>query len=275
MSANPHDAESWANYLSEHEIPVLKHTAREMGKLLARVEDIGVRDIALVCNHDPLMAFRILRYMQNHRHKNQAQELVLVEQAIMMMGLGTFFEKIPPIPVAEEFLKENIPALTRLMYMVNRSNRAAHFAFEFAMMLNDIHVQEVRIAALMHDLSETLLWCFAPDNMLKIYQMQKADKTLRSAVAQQNVFGFRFHDLQRLLIQKCHLPHLLEQLMDDHEANNPRVKSVLLAVNIARHSANGWEDAALPDDYQEIAQLLRVDIKKARRIVGAPDETLW
>lgn len=275
MNSTPHDAQSWAEFLAENEIPVLKHTAREIGKLLDRVEDIGVRDIALVCNHDPLMAFRILRYMQNHRHKSQEQELVLVEQAIMMMGMSTFFDKIPPIPVAEIYLKDNIPALTRLMYMVNRSNRAAHFAFEFAMLLNDIHVQEVRTAALLHDLSETLLWCFAPDNMLQIYQMQQADKTLRSASVQKQVFGFTFHELQRMLIKQCHLPHLLEQLMDEHEVNNPRVKSVLLAVNIARHSANGWEDAALPDDYQEIATLLRVDVKKARRIVGAPDETFW
>lgn len=275
MSGRPQDVQTWAQFLARSEIPVLKHTARELHQIYERIEDVGVRDIALVCNHDPLMAFRILRYMQNHKHRQQEQDLVLIEQAIMMMGMGTFFEKIPPIPIAEDFLKENIPALTRLMYMVNRSNRAAHYAFEFAMLLNDIHVQEVRTAALLHDLSETLLWCFSPDKMLELYHLQQADKALRSAQAQKQVFGFSFHDLQLELVKVCSLPPLLEQLMDEHEVNNPRVKSVILAVNVARHSANSWEDAALPDDYKDIATLLRVDIKKARRVVGAPDETFW
>jgi len=43
-----------------------------------------------------------------------------------------------------------------------------------------------------------------------------------------------------------------------------------LAVNFARHSANGWDDAALPDDYRDIAELLRVDTVKVMRLVGAP-----
>ncbi|MDP3420937.1 MAG: metal-dependent hydrolase, partial [Thiobacillus sp.] len=30
------------------------------------------------------------------------------------------------------------------------------------------------------------------------------------------------------------------------------------AANLARHSAHGWDDAALPDDYREIGALLRM-----------------
>ncbi len=41
-------------------------------------------------------------------------------------------------------------------------------------------------------------------------------------------------------------------------ADQPRVRNVQLAVNLARHSANGWDDAALPDDYKDIGELLRV-----------------
>ncbi|MDP1755153.1 MAG: metal-dependent hydrolase, partial [Methylotenera sp.] len=38
----------------------------------------------------------------------------------------------------------------------------------------------------------------------------------------------------------------------------------------ARHSANGWDDAALPDDYRDIAQLLRMDVDKVMRVIGVP-----
>jgi hypothetical protein len=33
---------------------------------------------------------------------------------------------------------------------------------------------------------------------------------------------------------------------------------VALAVRLARHSANGWQDSALPDDYRDIAQFLGI-----------------
>jgi hypothetical protein len=33
---------------------------------------------------------------------------------------------------------------------------------------------------------------------------------------------------------------------------------VVLAANLARHAANGWDDAALPDDFRAIGELLRM-----------------
>jgi hypothetical protein len=57
--------------------------------------------------------------------------------------------------------------------------------------------------------------------------------------------------------------------MDDENAQNPRVKNVVLAVNLARHSANGWDDAALPDDYKDIGELLRMSAEQVMVMVGA------
>ncbi len=45
---------------------------------------------------------------------------------------------------------------------------------------------------------------------------------------------------------------------------------MLYAVNLARHTEQGWQDAALPDDFSNIAELLRLDTETARRIVGEP-----
>ena len=47
------------------------------------------------------------------------------------------------------------------------------------------------------------------------------------------------------------------------------VRNVILAVNLARHSANGWDDAALPDDYDEIGRLLHLNSDDIKTIVGA------
>ncbi len=50
----------------------------------------------------------------------------------------------------------------------------------------------------------------------------------------------------------------LVRMIDDAHADHPCVRNVSCAINLARHSANGWDDPALPDDYRDIAQLLNV-----------------
>jgi hypothetical protein len=53
-------------------------------------------------------------------------------------------------------------------------------------------------------------------------------------------------ELQHELAIKWKLPWLLITLIDDHHSKLQRVRNVILAVNLARHSAIGWNDAALP-----------------------------
>lgn len=269
MTVTPSDLPSWIKFLSNTEIPVLKNTSRKLTELSKNENAVTARSLTFVVNHDPMMAFKVLRYMQNHKRKNQLHDLVLVEQAIMMMGTGAFFRDLPPKPFAEDLLHKNVPALTHLLRLVHRANRAAHYAFEWGVMLRDLHVEEVKIAALLHDLAEILMWCFAPEKMMRIHDRQHADKSLRSQQVQLEELGFKLADLQLGLTEACQLPPLLGKLMKDSTAGEQQVRNVTLAVNLARHSANGWDDAALPDDYRDIAEFLRVDVDKARHLVGA------
>ncbi|MFT7228393.1 MAG: hypothetical protein ACI8PW_000980 [Methylophilaceae bacterium] len=67
------------------------------------------------------------------------------------------------------------------------------------------------------------------------------------------------------------MPPLLSQFMDDDsetELDN-RAKGGSLAVNLARHSADSWYDATLPDDYQDIAEFLHVNIERVLFLIGA------
>ena len=82
------------------------------------------------------------------------------------------------------------------------------------------------------------------------------------------MFGFSFDELQTELAIKWKLPGLLLTLMNDTNAQSPRVRNVVLAVNLARHSANGWDDAALPDDYKNIGELLRVPAEQVKAMVA-------
>lgn len=264
------DVSEWITFLRTTEIPILRHTAREITRLHQDEDNLSNRAIANMVLNDPMMVFRVLSYSRTHKSKQQLPDLLQVEQAIMMMGVSSFFQNLPPGLLVEDILKINLPALTHLLKLIRRGHRAASFAVYWAALLLDLHAEEVRIAALLHDLSEILMWCFAPDKMNTIYAMQHADSTLRSVTVQQEVLGFRLQDLQKELVTAFQLPPLLLRLMEDDASDEQRVRSVTLAVNLARHSAEGWENAALPDDYKEIARLLRVSVEKTMTIIGVP-----
>lgn len=260
----------WVTFFRDADIPVLRQTARELAQLREREDDTGARDIARVVINDPLMVFKVLTYANDHRSRHQLQDLVQVEQALIMMGSSTFFEQIPTVPHVEDMLSQHASALVDLLKLIIRAHRAGYFAAEFASHLMDLHAEELRVAASLYDVAEMLMWCFHPDAMNEIRQRQAADKTLRSKVVQQDVLGFRMIDLQAELVRVFNLPSLLTDLMDEHRAHQTRVRNVQLAVNLARHTAEGWENAALPDDFKEIAQLLHVDVARVKHIVGVP-----
>ena len=97
---------------------------------------------------------------------------------------------------------------------------------------------------------------------------------MRSATAQEQVLGFRLFDLQLALCETWQLPELLNTLMNDANAELPRVQNVSLAVNLARHSANAWDNAALPDDFSAIEKLLHINRQTLLNRLDIPDDDL-
>ncbi len=258
-------------FLTQADIPVLKQTARELGALREDAMKLSARNVANAISGDPMLTVKLLRYLQHHKGRSQTSEVVQIEQALLMMGVESFYDKVPSEPFVQDVLKGEMEALVHLLHVVHRSHRAAEYAFDWAVRLNDLHFEEVRIAALLHDLAEMLMWIFAPKDMLTIRSMQQKDRTLRSKTAQEQILGFNLVALQKELVRAWELPQLLLTLMDEDNANNIRVRNVLLAVNLARHSANGWDDAALPDDYTALGELLRIPATDAMALV-APDD---
>jgi hypothetical protein len=101
----------WLADLGQAEIPVLKQTARELDRLKADENLLDARSVAHVVTDDPLMTVKLLHYMQTHKHRNQTYELVDVKETLLMMGLDTFFQKVPSMPLAEEMLLGHMEAL--------------------------------------------------------------------------------------------------------------------------------------------------------------------
>ncbi|MDA8110370.1 MAG: HDOD domain-containing protein [Betaproteobacteria bacterium] len=259
----PEDAQAWVAALGEFELPVLDRTLEELASLREIEERVTARDIARVLVHDPMFAVRVLRYLQTLRVPGESSEITTVEHALMMLGVGRFFRVFVGMHPVSAALRDYPEAYKGLMQVVSRAFHAAMYARDWAVQRHDIEADEVTVAALLHDLAEMLLWCFAPGTALRIQRELEARPGARSGAVQREVLGFRLIDLQLALVAEWKLPALLRALMDDAHAAQPRVLNVVLAVNLARHSAQGWSDPALPDDYASIQRLLGVRFQEA------------
>lgn len=269
MKQEVKDLRGWVNFLCHAEIPILKQTIRDLQTLREDGDKTSANDIANIIARDPLMTVLLLRYLQVHKRRSQTNEVLEVEQALLMMGIEPFFNNVVSKTSVEEMLGTQIPVLVATLRVVHRAHRASSYAVDWAVRLRDMHFEEVRIAGLLRDMTEILMWCFAPAEMLQIKVLQDQDKSMRSGTAQEQIFGFKLVALQKELVKEWKLPALLLSLMDSENGHQVRVRNVVLADRLARHSSHGWDDAGLPDDYRDIGALLGMKVDDVMSIVGA------
>lgn len=261
---------TWVDYFTRVDVPVLRRTARDLAALREKEDSVSGRVIAHTVLQDPLLTLKVLALIEQRRRASQNHDITTIERAIMMIGITPFFRHFETLPTIEDQLAHHPHALLGVMKVIVRARHSAKWAREWALLRHDVDVDEVTVAALLYDCAEILCWIFAPVLSLELRNLLKSRQGLRSAVAQEAVFGVTAHDLQTGLARAWRLPALLTILIDGKEHANPRVRNVLCATNLARHSANGWDDPALPDDYAEIGELLHLSTDAVKTRVGVP-----
>ena len=259
MSGTPMDFQTWIETLERDGTFVLKRTLRDLSRIDRDADQPDVAGVVSILEQDPLMTIILLRDLQRHRRHSQLDDVVQVDQALMMIGMQTFFTRVMDgLQTAEDQLKHNLPALAGMLHTVKRATRAASYARDWAIRQKDLSFELIRITALLHNFAEILLWLHAPEQMGEVHRLQVHDRARRTRDVQTEVLGFKVSDLQLELARRWNLPELLVHFMERNYTQQRRIQTVVLAVNLARHSENGWNDAALPDDYREIGELLHM-----------------
>ena len=143
----------------------------------------------------------------------------------------------------------------------------------FAVHRMDTDAAVIHEAALLHDFVELLLWLCAPALAQAIEARKQADPKLRTAAAQHELLHVDLSDLEHTLMLKWRLPALLVQITDEHATKvTAQMRNVQLALRVARHSALDWDNPALPDDVNDVAELLNIAPDSALRLLREIDE---
>lgn len=265
-------AAPWVDHFKSIEVPVLRHTVHQLDELRETADTINTRKLATVIGHDPLMTLRLFQYMQANRSRRQSADITTIERSLVMIGTQNFYNSIQDPPILEQQLKGYPKAMLGLLKVIARSRVASQWARDWALQRQNVSFDEIAMAALLHDLVEILMWCFAPNLAIRAKERLASEPGRRSSQIQLEVFGAPLDEIAVELISHWGLPPLLCSLLKPADADVANVRNVVLAVDLARHSANGWNDPALPDDYRAIESLLHIGHSNLLERIGAPDE---
>ncbi|MBV8503702.1 MAG: HDOD domain-containing protein [Paucibacter sp.] len=262
---------AWTQHFRKAEIPVLAETADALELMRANEDAVDANRLGEMIANDPLMTLKVLSHAAEHRSQRLLADAETVTAALVLMGITPFFRKFGPQPIVEDLLATQPEALVGLNRVLSRANRAARYALAFAAHRADPDAAILHSAALLHDFAEMLMWVHAPALAIEMRQRQQADKTLRSVNVQREVLNIELGDLEQELMQVWRLPALLKRITNDKHARDLQVRCVKLAVQLARHTADGWENAAVPDDLAEIGELLQLNPQHTLKLLHEYD----
>ena len=258
--------DEWVEELKSWDMPVLQRSVRELGKLAGRAEQITAGEIADVVLRDPLMTLKVLRLVNGMSRSRLSNEITTVEHAVMMLGVGPFFNRLSNLKAVEESLRTFDGALPGLMQAMSRAHHAAWQARDWAIFRADMKSEEVYIGALLYDMGEILLWAYAPEQALQIRKLARRNKT-SLAQAQKEILGFDSRELQFALAEAWRLPELMQAFMHSENAVQPRILGVTLAASVARLAETGWYAPQLLADYEVIAGMLHMHLDEVVHMV--------
>jgi HD-like signal output (HDOD) protein len=270
VTVPPPGLPGWVALFDDQALPVLEQTAWHLETWRQAEEAADAHTLADVFGDDPLFTVKLLAHVArlNRQRGRECGDIETVTEALVMLGIGPFFRAFGPQPAAEARVDTVPGARAGFDAVLSRSRRAARFALAFAAHRVDYDAPVLHGAALLHDFAELLLWQRAPALALAVRHRQEADCTARSAAVQREILNIELAELQHALMLSWGLPTLLVHTNDDHaRVSDPQSRTVQLAIRIARHSAAGWDNAALPDDIRDLSQLLQLAPEPTQRLL--------
>lgn len=253
---------AWLKQLDQSCLPALQANTEQL-KQLAANENADIGQLVELIESDPGLTLRLMRYINNLRHKHLRSEISTVRHALMMLGL-THVQQIPENVPALEELEEDLQQ--RLLHHFNRSFHAAWQARDWAHQNRDMVSDELYMAALLHNLGEILMDLNAPKEMDRVRELMR-EKKMEADEAEYVVFGFSLDQLTVELAKLWCLPSILIDSLHSENAQHNRVLNVMLAAQIAEHAERGWYSRSTGEILEQIADFMLADVATVATLV--------
>lgn len=238
--------------LTAQPLPIFGHSARAFRKLHSASGPLFERygDIIL---KDPGLALHTLQQLHVATAKPLQTEISSMTQATMLLGMERA-KKLPQgLPELENTLRGR--ARTGFTRAACRAFHAAFQAWDWAHIKDEHTPEEILLATLLHDVAEMALWVVAPDKMHLMRKLIFKDR-LHTDEAQYIALGESLEHFGRKITTRWHLPPLVHGALRPENAHNPRVRGVMLAVQLGRAAERGWHTEKMQSTLKLIAEHL-------------------
>jgi len=222
--------------LTAQPLPIFEHSAHAFRKVGSQggstFEAYG--DIIL---KDPGLALHTLSQLQATANQPFHTEISSMTQATMLLGI----DRAKRLTTGHPQLERTLSGFAKAGY-IRTACRAFHAAFQawdWAHIKNDHAPDEILLATLLHDVAEMALWVAAPEQMHQFRKLMLKDG-LPTDEAQYIAFGESLEHFSREIAAHWHLPGLVNDALRPENASQPRVRGVMLAVQLARSTERGW-----------------------------------
>jgi hypothetical protein len=243
--------DQWREKLRPGDIPIFRHTQAQLRALSPRRDEIGARDMATVLLADPLATLHILHTLNKRVMERYGTEVLTVEHALMMQGLGVYLDAARHLPVLEDTpAGKDVKCLAALQALTRRAQHAAWQARDFAVLHADIRAEEVEVAALLAYAPEYLLWLRAPDTAKAL---RRERRRMPAQEAEQQVLGLSMKALRLAVLEDWSIPPTTLDLLDDKNAGRARQVILAACLDMADRSERGWWDEGLLADYAALS----------------------
>jgi HD-like signal output (HDOD) protein len=263
---------AWATAFEWEQLPVLSATVAEIERLRRMEDDVDAHRLSDVISRDPFLTVKLFAYLAKRRPGREETVPETVTGCLLMLGIPPFFAHFTGLRTVESVLSADAAAVDGLGAVLDRSQRASDFALAFAVHRMDHDAPLIHSAALLHEFTEMLLWLKAPRLAGEIARRQRILPQLRSSDAQRAVLKVSLAELQQELMTRWYIPQALTSLINPELAgSSAQALTVELATRVARHSAKGWDNPAIPDDVRDIAELLQIGVEPAQHLLTEID----
>jgi len=250
------DARSILQRLKPGETPIFRYTKQAILALRPRADSLSAKELARLVLADPLATLRIVYQSNNRTQRSLGGEIATVEHAVLMQGIGPFFNEIATLPVFEDSMAGRSAATQASLYRLLRiAQHAAWQARDFVVQSADTRAEEVEVAALLYYVPDLLFWLQAPD---VARQLARARRGMSYAKAEESVLGQPLGQLRLDMLQAWKVPEVIQGLLDPELIERPRQGVLWAALNIAHRGRHGWWQEKLQESYDELARVLGV-----------------
>jgi hypothetical protein len=236
----------WLERLAPGPLPVFAHTRQVLWDERRRADSITAREIAQTVMADPLATLDLI-HAANKRGSRLGGEVITVEGALMMQGIGRYLDQAPDLPVLEESqYGSDTKRMASLHRLARRVHHAAWQARDFAALHSDVRAEEVQVAAILHAIPEFLLLLRAPN---EAWQLARLQRRLPAAEAEQQALGITLEQLRPPLLERWQVAEQSRDLLDPNLVEKSRQSILKACLDIAERAQRGWWDEALIEDY--------------------------